>query len=343
MERRITFDVSVKSVLTVAFSLALIAVLYYIKDILLLLLIAFILATALEPAIDWFEKKKVPRGISIAAFYLLIIGIIFMLVRSVSPLVSEQLNALIQSRQLIIDRLSEYFRVIPLSLRNASQDFFNTLPGKIESFLGGTFIANVFGVFSSIFAILTVLVASFYLLLEKNVMEKTIKKYWPASSEAQALAIFKKIVEKISFWARGQLILSSAVGVLVYIGLSVLHFEFALILAIVAAIMDLLPFIGPAITMFLGTLLGFSVSPAMAFWVFILLLGVQQFEGNVLVPQIMKRATGLSPVLIIFSILIGARLMGFIGVVIAVPIASAIVVIIESLNKKSLPKASQQA
>jgi predicted PurR-regulated permease PerM len=165
-------------------------------------------------------------------------------------------------------------------------------------------------------------------------MENSIKKFWPVSSETRALEIFKKIVDKISYWARGQLILSSSVGALVFIGLSVLHFEYALTMALVAAFMDLLPFIGPAITMTLGAILAFSISPAMALWVFLLLLGVQQFEGNILVPQIMKRATGLSPVLTIFSILIGARLLGFIGVIIAVPVASGIVVIIESLNKK---------
>jgi predicted PurR-regulated permease PerM len=92
-EQRIKFDISVKSVMTVAFSLILLALIYYVRDILVLLLISFILATALEPTVDWFEKKRIPRIFTMAGVYALILLIIYTLVRLVSPLISEQIVA----------------------------------------------------------------------------------------------------------------------------------------------------------------------------------------------------------------------------------------------------------
>jgi predicted PurR-regulated permease PerM len=88
--------------------------------------------------------------------------------------------------------------------------------------------------------------------------------------------------------------------------------------------------------MVIGVGLALAYSPLYALWVALLFLGIQQFEANVLVPQIMRRAVGISPILIIFAILVGSKLLGLIGIIIAVPVASAIVVIIEAINKKEL-------
>lgn len=337
MERKIVFDISVKSVLTVAIALILALALYYIRDILILFLISFILATALEPAVNYLEKKKIPRLLTVVVVYALIALFIYGLIRLMVPPINEQVTALIDNRQAIFDRITGYVAHIPPEFKDSLQKIIDTLPSRLTDFTSGAFLSNILGVFSGLLGTLTVFVVTFYLLLEKNVMAKAIKAFWPASSEKRAIKIYDAIAQKISFWARGQLILSTAVGILTFIGLSVLKFEYALVLAIVAAFLDLIPIIGPTITLVIGVGLAFATSPVYALWVGILFLAIQQFEGNILIPQIMKRAIGVSPLIVIFAILVAGKLMGLVGILIAVPMASIIVVLVEALNKK-LPK-----
>lgn len=334
MDRKIKFDITIKSVVAVVAVLVLFALLFYVKDILVLFLIAFIIATALEPAVDWLEKKHIPRAITMTGLFIIIGLLFYTLVRLMIPPITDQVNNLVSSRQVIVERINSYLSHAPVSIKTGLLDFVNVLPDKLTGLSSGSFVTSVFGVVTGLFAVLTVLVTIFYLLMEKNIMEKAIRFFWPISSEERALLVFKKIVEKISSWARGQIVLSTSVGVLTFIGLSILRFEYALVIALVAAFMDLIPFIGPTITMVLGVALAFAYSPMYALWVAILFLGIQQFEAHVLVPQIMKRAVGISPVITIFAIVIGAKLLGLIGVIIAVPIASIIIVILEELNKK---------
>lgn len=336
MDRKISFDFSLKSIFSIALTIIVIALLFYIRDILVLLLFSFILSTALKPLIDFFEKKHVPRLLSIAAIYLSVALIFYSLVRLMIPPLSAQLNQLVSSRQEIARRIIEYFSHLPLSVRESIQAGVNKLPDKITEVFSSAIIPNVLGVFSGLLGLVTVLVSAFYLLLEKNAVEKAIKAFWPIKSEKLALELYEKIVQKISFWARGQIILSTSVGFLVYFGLLVLRFDYALLMALTAAVLDVFPIIGPAIMVLVGFLLAFATSPILSLWVVILLIAIQQFEANVLAPQIMKKAVGIPPVLIIFSILIGAKLLGFVGVIIAVPVASAVLVILETLHKKEL-------
>jgi predicted PurR-regulated permease PerM len=334
VERKIKFDITVKSVVTVVAVLGLFALLFFVKDILVLFLIAFIMATALEPLVNWLEMKHIPRGITVVGIFVLVGLSLYTIVRLMIPPITDQVNALISSRQVIVERINSYLSHAPANVKTGLQDFVNLLPEKLTGFTSGTLVTSVFGVVTGLFAVLTVLVTIFYLLMEKNIMEKAIKFFWPSNSEERALSVFKNIGTKISSWARGQIILSTSVGMLTFLGLSILKFEYALVLALVAAFMDLIPFIGPTITMVLGVSLAFAYSPMYALWVALLFFGIQQFEAHVLVPQIMKRAVGISPVITIFAILIGAKLLGLIGVVIAVPVASVIIVILEELNKK---------
>lgn len=334
MERKISFDISLKSVITVMIAIILVGLVYYIRDILVLFLIAFILATALEPAVDFFEKKKIPRFLTMFVIYAFLGLFFYLMVRSLIPPISEQISALVSSRQMIAERITTYLSHMPAGVRTGLQDFVNTLPDKFTGLSGGSFVNSVFGVFTGLMAALIVLVTTFYLLLEKNVMEKSIRAFWPTGSEGKALAVFKKISGKISLWARGQIILSTSIGLLTFIGLSILKFEYALLLAIVAAFLDIIPMIGPTITLVIGVALAFAYSPVYALWVGILFLAIQEFEAHVLVPQIMKRAVGISPVITIFAILIMGKLLGIIGVLIAIPVASIFLVIIEEMNKK---------
>lgn len=338
MDRKLTFDFSFRTVFTVILTLGLVWLAFYLRDIIVLFFISFILATALDPAVNFMEKKKVPRWVSIIGFYALIGFFIYTLIRLIIPPMTTQIQHLIQSREYLADRIAGYFSSFPPTLKDGITEYVNTLPNRFAELSTGQIVPNVLGVFSGLLGVLTVFVATFYLLMERNGIERALEDYWPEKSKEKVVKIFRRMSLKMSLWVRGQVILSGAIGLLTFIGLSLLNVDYALTLALIAAVTELLPVIGPYIGAFPAIVIALSVSPILALWVAILYLGIQQFEAQVLVPQVMKRAVGLSPVTIIFSLLIGAKLLGFLGVIIAVPVASAISVLFETFNNKKSSK-----
>lgn len=335
MEKKVTFDFSLRNVFLVFLTLFLVWLLFYLKDIIVLFFIAFILAAAMEPAVDFFQKYKIPRWASALAFYLLLGLTVYGLVRLIIPPMTAQVQDLIARRTELADSFKDYISHFPIPIQNTFFDYVNNLPDNFNKLSSASIVSNVLGVFSGLLGVVTVFVVTFYLLLERGAVEKTITAYWPEKSKAKAIHIFKRMSLKMSLWARGQIILSGAIGLLTFIGLSLLSIDYALTLALIAAFTELLPVVGPFIGAVPAMIIAFSVSPTLVLWVILLYFGIQQFEAQVLVPQVMRRAVGLSPIVIIFSLLVGAKLLGFLGVIIAVPVASALSVLLETLNKNN--------
>ena len=323
-----------KTVFVVLFSLALVWLAYYLRDVLVLFLVSFILATAFEPIVNGLQKRHIPRWITILALYALVVGIVFALVRLIVPPITDQIRQILAHRTDYANQINSYIGMAPASLQNSIHNFANAIPDKVSAYSSSTTVFdNVFGIFSGVFGAITVFVIVFYLLSEKDTLENFIAIYWPEKSQKKAVAVYRKVVEKVSLWARGQLILSGSIFLLSYIGLSILHVPYALTLALIAGITEMLPVVGPFIGAAPAVFLSFTVYPLLALWVAIMYLSIQQFENHVLVPQVMKRAVGLSPVAIIFALLVGAKLLGIIGVILAVPVAAGIMVVVESLRK----------
>lgn len=330
MER--PFDFSLKNVFLVFLTLFLVWLLFYLRDIIVLFFISFVLAAALEPAADFFQRRKIPRWASALGFYVLLGLVIYGLVRLIVPPMTAQVQDLIARRTELANSFKDYIGHLPPTVQDAFYNYINTLPERFNQLSSSGIVSNVLGVFSGILGVMTVFVVTFYLLLERGAVEKTITAYWPEKTKSKAVIIFKKMSLKMSLWARGQLILSGAIGLLTFIGLSLLSVDYALTLALIAAFTEMLPVVGPFIGAFPAVLIAFSVSPALALWVILLYFGIQQFEAQVLVPQVMRRAVGLSPIVIIFALLVGAKLLGFLGVLIAVPVASALAVLLDSVK-----------
>lgn len=334
MDKQVTVNFSPKTILVLAGAVLILWLAYFLKDILVLFLIAFIIATAIKPLVDLAEKKNIPRTLSIVIVYALMVLFIYGLIRLIIPPISTQATQIIDNRQEIAIRITGYLSNAPAGIKNLIHTFTDDLPTRLGHYTSGSVIDNALGVFSGLLGFLTIFVISFYLLLEKNSMEDFIEENWLFGSKDRIKRIYRKISTKVSLWIRGQVILSGAIGILTYVGLSVLGIDFALTLAIIAGLTEILPVIGPIIGAVPAVIIAFAISPIMAFWVAILYLGIQQFESQILTPQIMKRAVGLSPASVIFTLLVGAKLLGILGVLIAVPVASSLVVIFEELKKK---------
>jgi predicted PurR-regulated permease PerM len=210
----------------------------------------------------------------------------------------------------------------------------------LQSLLGGTDGGTVFtrtaGVFSGVFAFITVLVISFYLVVaDQKGMKELIRPLVPEKNRDMVMSLVLKIQKKMGLWVLGQIILSIAIFVFTYVGLTILGVKYALVLALLAGLLEVVPYMGPFLAAVPAVLFAFVQSPALALAVIVLYILVQKSESYVLVPKIMQKTVGTSPLVVLVSLLIGFKLAGILGLLLAVPIAGALMVLLEEFRGES--------
>lgn len=318
MTRRI--DISSKTVIFVAAFGILLWILFHILDIILLFFVAFILMSALNPLVDRLRSWKVPRILAVLLVFFLTLGVIIsLLTAGLSPLVSQTSN--------LMQRLGETIN----SLLQANIVDQSVIGQEVSKF-STQVVSITLDLFRNLISWVSVLVVTIYMLFDREKMENYVTSFF-GERQDKVKSLLRKIEDKLGAWLHGQLLLSAVVGILVYIGLILLGVEFALPLAIIAGLLEVVPVIGPIISAIPAILVGLTVSPLFAALIGGLYLAVQQIENQIIVPQVMKRAVGLNPLLVILAVSIGGRLLGIAGALLAVPIAVVIQLIIqEGLN-----------
>lgn len=314
---------------TIIFTLALIAAVWVVlevRDILFLLFISFILMSALRPIVDGLEKFRIPRVISILLLYGIVFGGLGAGVASMIPTLTTQSVKLFA---LIPDFLSKIFPYISSDLQSLTQQI---------APVGENLVRVTVGVFSNFIAVLTVMTFTFYFLLERRNMQDFLTAFLGAALGEKAFGVMMQIEKRLGAWVLGQLILMAFIGLIVYGGLFFLRVEYALPLAILAGLLEIVPTIGPIVSAIPAILVALIGSPLLALSVLALYVIVQQVENNLLVPMVMRRSVGLPPILTIVALMIGAKFGGVAGAILAVPVLLAIQEIINSFptvsNKK---------
>ncbi len=290
-----------------------------IRDILFLLFIAFLLMTAIRPLVVLLEKIRLPRVVSILLVYAVVFGLFGVSLAGTIPLLVAQ------STRLITDLPSFAAGVLP---------FWNIDVGSLTQQIAPiseNIVKVTVGIFSNIITTLTVLVFAFYFLLERARAEQTLMPLVGESVTKKTLDILRQIEKRLGSWVRGELVLMGTVGVLSYIGLTILHVDFALPLAIIAGVLEIVPTIGPIVSAIPAVLVALATSPFLALSVAALYFIIQQIENNVLVPIVMKRSIGFSPLVTILSVMIGGRFAGVVGAILAVPLVLVLQIIVNEL------------
>src|SRR3989339_563486 len=167
-------------------------------------------------------------------------------------------------------------------------------------------------------------------------MKQSIRSLTPSRFQPYLLRLYGRIQLKMGQWLRGQLILSAVIFTLTFIGLTILGVNYALVLAFVAGLFEIIPFIGPWLAAVPAIFFGFLQSPIMGVSVIILYIIIQELENHLIVPKVMSKAVGLNPLIVIIVILIGARLSGITGALIAVPVATAISVFLKDFMERRI-------
>lgn len=320
------FEITTKSILFFFLVCAGLWVFWQIRDIVFLLLIAFILMSAFRPIIDFLEKLKIPRPIGIIFIYVFVFGFLGASLVGIIPFILGQVVGLLRDLPTVIER------VIP------SWNIDTTVITKQFSPITEDIFRITFDLFSNIFTLITVLVFTFYFLLERQHLKRMLTSTFGEENAVTIFDIIQEIEKKMGSWLHAEMILMLVIGVMTYIGLSWLRVEFALPLAIIAGTLEVIPNIGPIISAVPAILIALTVSPFFACVVAGLYFLIQQTENTIIVPLVMRKSTGLPPLVTIVSFMIGARLAGLMGAILAVPVVLMIQIIISTLLKREKEK-----
>jgi predicted PurR-regulated permease PerM len=344
--KNITINISTGTVLKTAGILLILMFAYLIRDILLMVFIAVIFAALIEPLVNLLETKKIPRGLGIIFIYIVLLLFLVLIVRMIIPPIAEQVSLLTKNFPDLWEKIITNFNSFreyseEQGLMGNIQQGLEGLQSGLQNAAGGIY-SFIISVFRNVVNFILILVITFYLVVQRDAVNKLFKAIAPKQYHSYLINLFSIIQKKIGDWARGQLILGLIIGVFSFIGLIFLLPKYALVLALVAGITELIPYLGPILGAIPAVFLGFTVPP-FSFWrgvaVLILYVVIQQVENNIIVPQVMKKQVGLNPVVIIIVMLIGARLAGIIGLILAIPVATAISVIIKDfIHKSELPE-----
>ncbi|MBI3495662.1 AI-2E family transporter [Candidatus Berkelbacteria bacterium] len=321
-------DISWESIAKVLLAVIAFWILWIIRDVLALFFITIIIVSALTPVVDGWSKN-VPRFVAVIVLYLLIlVGLSLIGSLLVPPLVREigDLSAVLPQ---YLGNLSNYLGGLK-NLAGLSSQQFDSISQSISNITTHVYSTTI-GIIGSVVGLFTIAVVSFYLLVDPSGMNELIGSFVPKEHQLRTHRILEEITLKMGAWLRGQLLLALIVGVLDAIGLLVIGVPFALTLGVWAGFTEIIPYIGPVLGALPALAIALIASPLKGLFTLVLFALVQQLEGQVLVPKIMGKAVGLSPVVIIFAILVGAQLDGIIGVILAIPVAAAISVIIKEL------------
>lgn len=328
-----TVNISTITVLKVLFIAILCWFLFAIRDIVLLFIISMIVSSAMDPIADYLRRWKIPRGLSVLVLYLIVLGIIGLVGYLLVPSMIEQFQAVQSSNfvENIQERIGPYRDT--LTRFGIDQGINNTLQTFGTGFAGNLFQTTK-GVATGVVSFITILVLSFYLTAEENGMKNLIKHMTPYRHQAYIMGLITKIQKKMGYWVLGQVVLSVVIFGLTYIGLTILGVQYALLLALIAGLTEVIPFIGPFIAGAIAAAFAFIQSPALAIAVIIMFIVIQELEAHILVPIVMSKSVGLNPILVILAILVGGSLGGILGALIAVPIVAGIAVFVSDVMEQ---------
>lgn len=318
----------------VIFALAL-AFLYLIRDIIALFFISLVLASVINPLASWFETKSLRRGTAVILLYGLIIALIALILTSLVPAAVAETRDLLKNADAIwasllntLGPLRDF--VASHGLSDSLKEYLSSAGSGVSVAAGGI-VATIRGFFSGIVSLIIVLVVTFYMVVSEDALKRLFRTVSPEAYQPYLIDLFARIEKSIGSWARGQLILSVIVGSAVYVTLKILGVKYALVLALAAGIAESIPYIGPAISAIPAILIALTQSPVKGLLTGAMYVVIQQTENHILVPKVMQKITGLHPIVSIFALLIGVKVAGLIGALLAIPAAMTVGIIFDDV------------
>jgi len=339
--QRYLLDVSWASLWKVTLFLLFVVVLFEGRHILLGLFLAIVISSGVEPIVSFLERRGLPRIFGVILIFLLALILFILIFYAIVPVLINDLFAIVAN----FNKAARALGLGPIFDVKTAMTL-NSLISELSARLfaaGSSPLIVLSQVVGGVGLVVAVLVSSFYLSLSKDGVGRFIRAVFPADYEEVALRIYEHSRRKIGNWFRTQIFLSCIMGALVWITLSILGVPHAFLLAVLTALLEIVPYVGPIIAGAAAVAVAMNISLGLSIYTLIAFVVLQQLENHLLVPYLTGRSVGLHPVIVIIAILIGAQTAGFLGIVIAVPAAGVLQEVIEEWSTKKRTRLAETA
>lgn len=344
-----SFTISVGTIVKIVLTLSVLALLFYLRDLILIIITAVVLASAIEPLVEWMVSRGIARTLAVLLIYICVAVVVIGLLYLFLPALISDLRGISSTLPEQLANLSEYaqntipFTSVTLDLAGnlTLKDLITLIEAQVSS-PAGSALQTVGVLFGGIFSCVLIIVLSFYLAVQDDGVEDVLRVITPVQHERYAIDLWKRSRRKIGLWMQGQIFLGLFMAIFVFLGLSLLGIKYAIALALLAGIFELIPYFGPVLSAAPAVLLGFMQDPvtgllALGFYVI-----MQQFENHLLYPLVVKKIVGVPALLVIIAMIVGGKLAGFLGLLIAVPIAAVLMELLSDWEKRKLVFAAKE-
>jgi predicted PurR-regulated permease PerM len=333
----------VRTILTVAAVAIVLATLWAARAALMLIYVSAIIAMGFSPMVrvadrprgaSGQKRARVRRTLSILAIYLGIIGVFVLVGLTVVPPLVEQAGQLWTRLPQAFNDLQRFLirrHVMTTTTRLTLQEAVQNAPAGSGNAVG-TLLGAIWSVVGGVFGLVTILILSFYLLVEAEGLFEYVTRFVPEPTRKRFVMVSRESVEKVSAWLRAQFILAGVMATFAGVGLGLMGVPYFYVVALMAAVGETIPIVGPIVAGGVAVTIASTVSAKLALSVGVYFLVLHQLEANVLVPKIMERRVGVSPVTVIVALLIGVELWGLLGAILAIPTAAILSVIVQELT-----------
>lgn len=299
-----------------------------LRGIIASIFISYIIMAALHPFVELLTKRGIPKVLAVLIPYLTVLLVFIVIVFPLIPFTATQVQTLVSDLPFYADQAAK-----SLGFGIDAQAIEEAVSSEAGN-IGKNAIGLTGRVFGGVFLIMTTAIVAFYLLLYHAEFKHFVADLFHKDDHNKVYETLTQIDEKLGAWLRGQVVLCVFIWLLTWIVLSVLGVPFALSLAILAGLLEIIPTLGPTLAAIPAVIVALTVSPTLAVFVLAAYIVIQMIENNFLVPKIMQKAVGLNPVVVIIAVVIGANLMGFIGALLSIPFTVLILMILAALKKE---------
>jgi predicted PurR-regulated permease PerM len=300
----------------------------------LLVFTALIVAAAILPAARFAERYRVPRGVTVLAVYLGAAGVLALMGRLLWPALTEQWRQLMEQLPTLIENVRRWLGVLDVFLVRWGASLPTPKPEDLQG-LAGALMANTLqvtaGVVGFVVGLLAIVVIAAYLVMDGEHIAARVLDLVPRPYRGRVASLGRPVLDRMGGYVRGQIVASVCVGAVLAVGMAVLQVRYALLIGALAAVLNVVPFVGSLVAAVLGILSAFNESPGRGLATALLFWGTNMLEGKLLAPHFVGRATGLHPLTVLLALFAGAHLAALIGALVAVPFVAALWEIVRRL------------
>jgi len=329
------------------------AAIFWIRDVVLVVLTAIVIASAAEPAIKWLMNRRLGRLISVIIVYVALATILLALFYFLVPSVLTEVSQFLAKLPTYLEQLkgwSPFGGAEAVITTNTIQsisgnplfaDFINNAQLVLTNTSQG-FVKTINFVFGGALSFVLIVVLSFYFAAQEEGVADFLRVVTPLKNQRYVIDLWKRAQHKIGLWMQGQMVLILIITVLVFLGLTILDIKNALLLALLAGVFELIPVFGPILSAIPAVLVAIVDGGGITSGLLVigLYLIIQQFENHLIYPLVVRKIVGVSPIVVILAFIVGAKLAGFLGIILAVPMATAFMEYFHNVQRRKLSAGS---